>query len=371
MVEPENDRSRQQFLKASRLSDPTIYEAIVKNLPVGFSLVDRNGLIVDFNPAAEKLTGYLKKDILGKPHLEILHGSSDPKSCPLFTYAFEQRTASIATEAALKKKNGEAIMLSFVVFPVFDDSGNFIGGVEIFRDITEIKRLERERNNFLSMFVHDMKNPVVIVGGYLSRLLAEKAGSLNEKQRDYLTIIKVETQKLQRLISDFLDFSKFEKKEYIPVFGSYNLEESLSKQLEVMKVAAEKKNIRLVFDYAQESLPVINADAALIDRLFTNLLDNAIKYTPPGGTVTVRLHNREQDILVEVTDTGIGIDEKDLPCVIDAFCQIDKKREGSGLGLAIARDIVSAHDGTISVESTPGKGSTFRFTLPKKDIPHG
>lgn len=228
MVVPENDRSRQQFLKASRLSDPTIYEAIVKNLPVGFSLVDRNGLIVDFNPAAEKLTGYLKKDILGKPHLEILHGSSDPKSCPLFTYAFEQRTASIATEAALKKKNGEAIMLSFVVFPVFADSGNFIGGGEIFRDITEIKRLERERNNFLSMFVHDMKNPVVIVGGYLSRLLAEKAGSLNEKQRDYLTIIKVETQKLQRLISDFLDFSKFEKKEYIPVFGSYNLEESLS-----------------------------------------------------------------------------------------------------------------------------------------------
>jgi two-component system, OmpR family, phosphate regulon sensor histidine kinase PhoR len=364
-------RNYSVFHKSSHLSTSSIYETIAANLPIGFSLVNQDGLILDFNPAAEKITGYLKKDILGKPHLEIIHGSSDPKSCPLFIHAFEQRTASIAQEAVLKRKNGEAVILSFTVSPLFDDSGNFIGGVELFRDITEMKRLERERKNFLSMFVHDMKNPIVIEGGYLTRLLSGKAGPLNDKQRDYLTIIKVETQKLQRLISDFLDFSKFEKKEYIPVLGSYNLEEAISKQMEVMKVAAEKKNIHLIFEYAQESLPVITADAALIERLFMNLLDNAIKYTNPGGTVTVHLQNREQDILVEVADTGIGIDEKDIPCVFDAFCRIDKKREGSGLGLAIARDIVAAHDGTISVESTPGKGSTFRFTLPKKDIPRG
>ncbi len=366
-METKDYRNRPLFSNASNWLTSQIYEAIATNLPVGFSLVDQNGLILDFNPAAEKITGFLKKDILGKPHLEIIHGSSDPKSCPLFTHAFEQRTASIATESVLKKKNGEAVILSFTVSPLFDDSGNFIGVVELFRDITEIKRLERERKNFLSMFVHDMKNPIVIEGGYLTRLLSGKAGPLNDKQRDYLTIIKVETQKLQRLISNFLDFSKFEKKEYIPVFVSYNLEESLSKQMEVIKVAAEKKNIHLIFKYAQESLPVITADAALIERLFLNLLDNAIKYTNPGGTVTVHLQNREQDTLVEVADTGIGIDEKDLPCVFDAFCQIDKKREGSGLGLAIARDIVSAHDGTISIESTPGKGSTFRLTLPKRD----
>ena len=366
-MEPENDRSHQLFLKASRLSTPKIYEAIAKNLPVGFSLVDQDGLIVDFNPAAERLTGYLKKDILGKPHLEILHGSSDPKSCPLFTHAFEQRTASIAAEAVLKRKDGESIILSFTVFPLFDDSENFIGGVEMFRDITDTKRLERERKNFLSMFVHDMKSPVVIEGGYLARLLSGKAGPLTDKQRDYLTIIMEETQKLQRLTSDFLDFSRLEQKDFVPVLGPYNLEEALSKQMELMKMAAEKKNIHLIFEYTQEGLPVINADATLIDRLFTNLLDNAIKYTHPGGKVTVKLENREEDILVEVADTGIGIDEKDLPCVFDAFCRINRGGEGSGLGLSVARAIVSAHGGTISVESQPGKGSTFRFTLPKKN----
>jgi signal transduction histidine kinase len=133
-----------------------------------------------------------------------------------------------------------------------------------------------------------------------------------------------------------------------------------------MQVAAEKKNIHLIFEYAQESLPVIYADGTLIDRVLSNLLDNALKYTDPGGKVTVHLQNREQDILVEVSDTGIGIDEKDLHCVFDAFCRINREGEGSGLGLAIARAIMAAHGGTISVDSTPGKGSTFRVTFPKK-----
>ncbi len=133
---------------------------------------------MDFNPAAEKITGFLKKDILGKPHLEIIHGSSDAKSCPLFTHAFEQRTASIATESVLTRKDGELITLSFTIFPLFDDSGNFIGGVELFRDITEIKRSERERKNFLSMFAHDMKNPIVIGEGYLLRIAFRKSGAL-------------------------------------------------------------------------------------------------------------------------------------------------------------------------------------------------
>ncbi|MBI4763303.1 MAG: PAS domain S-box protein [Deltaproteobacteria bacterium] len=364
-METANFRKHPLFPKASDWSISSLYETIAAKLPIGFSLVDQDGLILDFNPAAEKITGFLKRDIQGKPHLEIIHGTSDPKSCPLYTHAFEQRTASIATESVLKRKDGEWITLSFTIFPLTDESGNFIGGVELFRDITEIKRKERERKNFLSMFAHDMKNPIVIGEGYLVRMLSGKVGALTETQKEYLMIIKEQTQKLQRLVSDFLDFSRVEKSDFSPVLESYNLEEAIGKHLEIMRTAADKKNIHLFFDYAQESLPVIPADAALMDRVLTNLLDNAIKYTPPGGTVKVHLLNRVKDILVEVEDTGIGIYEKDLPCVFDAFCRIDRTGEGSGLGLAIARAIMTAHEGTISVESTPGKGSIFRLTLPK------
>jgi two-component system, OmpR family, phosphate regulon sensor histidine kinase PhoR len=211
-----------------------------------------------------------------------------------------------------------------------------------------------------------MKNPVVIGEGFLNRLLAEKAGPITEKQRDYLTIIKEEAAKLQRIVADFLDFSRFERNEYQPIPALYNLEEALSRRVEAMRVVAEKKDLRLFLEYDQESLPLINADAAMIDRVISNLLDNAVKFTEPGGSVTVRLENRTRDVLVEVADTGIGIQPEDLPCVFDAFCRIDKKTEGSGLGLAIAKAIVSAHGGTITVESAYKKGSIFRVTLPKE-----
>jgi PAS domain S-box-containing protein len=356
----------QRIGKETVFSIPQLYEAILNNLPVGFSLVDQEGIILEFNPAAERLTGYLKSDLLGKSHLQILHGSSDPHSCPLFAQAFEQRTYSIATEGILNKKNGESITLSLTIFPIFDDAGNFLGGVELFRDITEIKRQERERKNFLSMLVHDMKNPIVIGEGFLNRLLAEKAGPLTEKQKNYLVVIKEEAAKLQRIVADFLDFSRFERNEYQPVPAPYNLEEALGRRIEAMRVVAEKKNLTLNFEYGQESLPIIYADEAMIDRVISNLLDNAVKFTEPGGSVNVRLENRPRDVLVEVADTGIGIQPEDLPCVFDAFCRIDKKAEGSGLGLAIAKAIVNAHGGTITVESTYKKGSIFRFTLPKE-----
>jgi len=350
-------------------SIPQLYEAILKNLPVGFSLVDQEGIILEFNPAAEQLMGYSRDEILGKSHLQILHGSSDPHSCPLFSQAFERHTSSIATEGILKKKSGEDITLSLTIFPLFDDAGNFLGGVELFRDISEIKQKERERKNFLSMLVHDMKNPIVIGEGFLNRLLAERAGPLTEKQKEYLSIIRDETAKLQRIVADFLDFSRFEQKEYHPTPAPFNLEEALDRRIEAMRVVADKKDLHLFLEYDQESLPIIFADAAMIDRVISNLLDNAVKYTEPGGAVTVRLVNRSEDVLVEFSDTGIGIQPEDLPCVFDAFCRIDKKAEGSGLGLSIAKAIVTAHGGTIAVESTFGKGSIFRFTLPKDRTP--
>lgn len=362
-----NEPGRNPVGKEAIFSIPQLYQAIVKQLPVGFSLVDQEACILEFNPAAELLTGYTREELLGQSHLQILHGSSDPYSCPLISQAFKKRTYSIATEEAFTKKNGEVITLSLTIFPLFDETGTFIGGVELFRDITDIKRQERERKNFLSMLVHDMKNPIVIGEGFLNRLLAEKAGPLTEKQRNYLTVIKEEAAKLQRIVADFLDFSRFERNEYQPVRALYNLEEALSRRIEAMRVVAEKKDLRLFFEYGQESLPVIDADAAMIDRVISNLLDNAVKYTAPGGSVTVRLENRARDVLVEVADTGIGIQPEDLPCVFDAFCRIDKKTEGSGLGLAVAKAVVNAHGGAIAVESTYGKGSVFRFTLPKSD----
>ena len=177
-----------------------IYTAIIKNLPIGFSIVDKDGIISEFNRAAEIITGFMKHDVIGKSHLKIFHGSADKDACPLFKYALKEHEQKVAIETKIKKKNGEFINISVTAFPLSDSDGNFIGGVEFFRDITEYKRLVREHKNLLSMFAHDMKNPISTSGGFLSRLLSGKAGKLPENQQDYLEIIRNELTKLEDLV---------------------------------------------------------------------------------------------------------------------------------------------------------------------------
>jgi PAS domain S-box-containing protein len=364
-MDNENRNNDQSSHCASLLSSPHIYTMIVNNLPIGFTLVDRDGIILEFNPAAEILTGFSKDEVIGKSHFEIIHGSKDPNSCPLFTHVFEKHAPSIATKTVLKTKNGKAISLVVIAFPLFDTARSFIGGAELFRDVSELKRLEKERKNLLSMFAHDMKNPIVSAGGFLARLNSGKAGPITEKQREYLAITLNSIERLQRLITDFLEFSRIEGKEYKPVLGPYNIEEAINSQIEMLKIGAEKKEIQISVDYAKEYLPVIHADSAMTDRVLSNLIDNAIKYTNQGGKISIKVTYRDADVLVEVSDTGIGIHEEDMPCVFDAFCRVNRDVEGSGLGLSIAKAIIEAHHGIISVESIPGKGSRFWFSLPK------
>jgi len=345
------------------VSNPKLYTLVINNLPIGFSLIDRDGMIVEFNPASEMLTGYSKAEVIGKSHFEIIHGSRDHNSCPLFTHVLEEQAASIAAETALKKKDGGVVTVLVVAFPLFDSLGDFIGGAELFRDISEMKRLEREHKNLLSMFAHDMKNPVIAAEGFLARLISEKAVPLVEKQRDYLVTIMESVAKLKRLITDFLEFSRIGSKDYTPILGPYDVREALLRQIDMLRIGAEKKNIQIHFEHNQDGLSVVYADSAMIDRVLSNLIDNAIKYTNTGGIVTIRLIHRHTDIIVEVLDTGIGIREQDIPCVFEAFCRINRDVEGSGLGLSAAKAIVEAHGGMIAVESTPGKGSRFWFTL--------
>ncbi|BCB97131.1 hypothetical protein JZK55_20530 [Dissulfurispira thermophila] len=342
-----------------------IYDIIIDNLPVGFSIVDKNGIIVDFNNTAEKLTGYSRKEIIGRQHLKMLHGTEDKDRCPLFGHTFQKHEQIVAVEATIMKRDGDFIIASVTASPLFDSNGNFIGGIELFKDITELKRLERERKNILSMFAHDMKSPVITAEGFISRMLSGKTGPLTEVQRNYLELVKEELDGLQGLIADFLEFSRFEATECKPVIGPFNIEAAIRRHIEAARVEADRKNIEIFFESSDE-IPLIYADAMLMGRVITNLLDNAIKYTNIGGSVTIRLVNTDKYILVQISDTGIGISEDHLPYIFDAFYRGKRDMKGSGLGLSIAKTIVEAHGGRIWAESVPEKGSTFSFTIPKR-----
>jgi signal transduction histidine kinase len=241
-----------------------------------------------------------------------------------------------------------------------------MGGVELFRDITPQKKSEREHKNLLSMFAHDMKNSVVIAKGFLARLLSEKAGNISEAQREYCETIEGELKKLHELISDFLQFSRFEAKKYVPAYSQFDLLKALKENADGVRVEADKKNIRISLDIPDRIKAELPADGSMICRVISNLLDNAVKYTDPDGAVAVSLAGDENKLSVSIEDTGVGIAPEHQPFIFDAFYRVGKDSKGSGLGLFIAKTIVEAHGGTISVKSTPSKGSTFSFSLPKK-----
>jgi len=348
------------------MPDRDVYRLVIRNLPMGFSLVDRNGIILEFNHMAQDLTGYSRDDVIGRSHFEIIHGAQDPGSCPLFARVLKEHTSSVASETLLKTRSGETVALLVTAFPLFNASGDFIGGVEFFRDISDKKRMERERRNLFSMFAHDMKSPLAGVSGLLQRLFSGKAGPLSDKQRDHLSTIMRSISRLQAMVSKFVEFSRLDTGKCDPVPGPYDINAALREQIEMVRLTAEKKGVQIVFEDAQVDVPAVEADSAMIDRVLANLLDNAVKYTNAGGTVTVGLTSDARRVLVEVMDTGIGIREQDMPCVFDAFCRVDRDSEGSGLGLSIARGIIEAHNGTLSVESVPGKGSRFWFVIPRR-----
>ncbi len=171
---------------------------------------------------------------------------------------------------------------------------------------------------------------------------------------------------MEELIGDFLEFSRFEATEYRPLMSAFNIEEAISNQVEIAKLEADKKNIRIFFKYSTNSaIPVISADARMIERVIANLLDNAVKYSPHDAKISVKLNDWNLEVQVQVLDTGIGISEEYLPYIFDAFYRVSRDSGGSGLGLSIAKTIIEAHGGKIWVKSTPGKGSAFSFTLPK------
>jgi len=343
-----------------------IYNAVIQNLPVGFSIIDKNGIIVDFNPAAAVITGYSRDEVIGKPHFEILHGTSDRDACPVLKHALSRKEETIAAEATIRKKNGDHVVLSVTTFPLIDDNGDLSGAVELFRDISDAKRLEREQKNILSMFAHDMKNPITTSGGFLSRLLSGKAGALTEKQKSHLETIRDELYRVSDLLAGFLEFSRIEAKAYVPAPRPFDIEKDLRRNIEAAKIEADRKGITVLFEVSGKIQPSLLADPAMIGRVIANLLDNAIAYTDTGGTISVGLSETDSAILVSIADTGRGIPEDKLPYIFDAFYRISRDSKGSGLGLFIVKTIIDAHGGRIWVESIPGKGSTFSITLPKQ-----
>ncbi len=231
----------------------------------------------------------------------------------------------------------------------------------------ELRQADRMRRELVANVSHDLRSPLASIQGYLETVHM-KDGSLDPEERQrYVKTALHNAQRLSDLVGELFELSKLETKQVEPTIESFPIAELVQDIVMQYEPQAEKQKIDLHAEVPERHARVA-ADIGLVERALSNLIDNAIHYTPGGGQVRVRLDNREQEVCVEVEDTGPGIPEDDLPHIFERFYRVDKSRDrdkgGAGLGLAIAKTILELHDRPLQVESTVGEGTTFRFCLP-------
>jgi two-component system phosphate regulon sensor histidine kinase PhoR len=241
-----------------------------------------------------------------------------------------------------------------------------IGAVAVLHDITDLRRLERVRQDFVANVSHELKTPLTAIQGFAETLLG---GAVDDKEnrRHFLEIILDHAQRLARLTDDLLELSQIEAERLELEIRPLRVVDLVESCLETARVVAAEKNIQIGFE-APRALPEIAADRRRIAEVLQNLLDNAVQYTQPGGRITVKAEAANDAVVLTVADTGIGIPKADQARIFERFYRVDRARSrvggGTGLGLAIAKHLVEAHGGRMWVESEVGRGSQFHFAVP-------
>jgi signal transduction histidine kinase len=358
-----NELQRYEEIQVDNLiTEKTKTDAVILSISDGIVMVDLDGRLHLANTKA--------KELLGLPrNWQYMHIWNCIKDTSIKDTFFEVINLSKRNEPRELNLSDEhrthyyQILAEDVITPEKKDR---IGIVIVMHDVTLEKELDKMKDDFLHSITHDLRNPVTSIRGFLKFLIDGVGGPVNEKQKKMLDTMNRASQRLMGLINDILDIAKLE-------FGRMHLDLSETdlayisqKVLELAEPQAVRKEVKLSLDLKND-IPKITADPALLERVFTNLVGNAMKFTPQNGQVTVFLEDKEDHILAGVIDTGEGIPPEYTEKIFDKFQQvIGQRRGGTGLGLTICKHIVEAHYGKIWVESKMGEGSKFIFTLSKK-----
>lgn len=234
-------------------------------------------------------------------------------------------------------------------------------------NIENLKSMENLRRELVGNVSHDLRTPLAVIHGYIETLMIKK-DSLSLEERDkYLKIILESTEKLKKMVAELFELSKLESRQVTPKKEPFFINELIQDVAQKYLLLARRKGV-LIQSVISNNIKLVNADVAMIERVLQNLIDNALKFTPEGGTITIRTNELEDSVQVEVADTGVGIPEDQIPFVFDRYHIGDKRlsldKNNTGLGLAIVRKILEIHDATISLTSKLNKGTSFAFQLP-------
>lgn len=321
---------------------------IITSLQEGLLVLDRDERVVMVNKSLERIAG--RPVETGKFYWEEIR---EPGINDLIKKVRDERK-NLSREITVN----EMVFLCSASFLKTDG-----GIVVVFHDISEIKRLEKIKSDFVLNVSHELRTPLTSIKGYADTI---DEGSLSEENRHYLTIIRRNTERLINIVGDLLTLSKLEEREFALSLEPVALPFLIERVLKLFEDQARSKGFSLKME-APEDLPPVLGDPFKLEQVFINLLDNAMKYTDAGGiAITVALSGDE--VIAKVSDTGTGIPQEHIPRIFERFYVVDKSRSkkmgGTGLGLSIVKHIVLLHNGTVRVESAAGKGSAFIVSLP-------
>jgi PAS domain S-box-containing protein len=342
---------------------------LIQNTTGAIITADSDGRITECNPAAESLTGYSRSEALGRPAEEVLHFKGGELNFPLSMVWKGQK--KVVQELILCNRSGQEVPVMISTFALRDRrEGAPQGGAIIIRDLTPVKRLETERRHLVNMFAHDLKTPVVATAGLIRRLIQGKLGPVAAPQMAYLQTVDSELERLEKLITRFLEFARLDLRILTPQPKVLDVQIEVREVLTLLRPLAEDKDITLETDLSPE-IPPLWADPLLFRRVLENLLENAIKYSPAGSKVRLAAHAEDSAILFAVSDQGPGISAADLSHLFEIFYRGERQEDtrGFGLGLATVRRIIDGHGGRIWVDTAPCRGSTFYFTFPLEANP--
>jgi PAS domain S-box-containing protein len=348
--------------------------SMLDNLPVGVYRSTAQGRIVEANRRFSQLLGFETLSEMKQVNISDLYvRKSDRES-----HLAKLREGTVFAEFELRRKDGQTVWVRDYPKPTLGADGNveYLDGVimetygteAIVRDIAEHRRLESMRNQFATSVTHELRTPLVSINGYLDYVLSEDPGASLKDLRPDLEIVKHNADRLLELTNDLLDIQRMESGRLQLKLETISFRDLLKHCIEEIQPMLEQKNQHLHLEIPTKHMP-IRADQLRLSQALVNLLNNAVKFTPHGGNITIHVEEDDGEIQVAVHDTGIGIDRKDLDRVFEPFAAIVKPSyyKGTGLGLSLTKRLIEAHEGRIWANS-PGKdrGATFTFILPKK-----
>ncbi|MHC4114395.1 MAG: sensor histidine kinase [Planctomycetota bacterium] len=341
----------------------------------GLIAVDDNKCITLFNDKARELTGLRFENVTGKPIDEIFYTINEktkrniesPIDKVLRSGKIEE---SGAENDALITKDGRKCLISATAAPINNNDGTMIGAVMVFRDVSKEREVDRLKNDFISSVSHELRTPLTSIKAYTETILHD-TNAEEDTRTEFLNIINEESDRLANLIESLLEISRIDSGTAEIVRELVNIPSIIQRVVVALEPLANKNNIQLKTDI-DEDICEFNGDEQKIMSAITNLVNNAIKFTLKGGEVSVTACRQNDELVIRIVDTGMGIPKEVLPKLFDRFYRVYRpgiQIQGTGLGLAIVKEIILMHSGRIEVESEVDHGTTFTVFLPLNELP--